>query len=102
MSNIMNQIEDDHQAPQMEGHRAELADRLAQTMPRDGTTRPQPGISVSRFARPTELHHGFYEPCLCVIAQGAKTLTLGDETFRYDPAHYMVATVGVPMIAQVV
>jgi AraC-like DNA-binding protein len=48
------------------------------------------------------LHHGFYEPCFCVIAQGAKTLTLGGETFRYDPAHFMVATVGVPMIAQVV
>ncbi len=86
----------------MEAGREELAERIARAMPRDGTTYPQPGVNFARFARPTELHHGFLEPCFCVIAQGAKTLTLGEEVFRYDPAHYMIATVGVPMTAQVV
>jgi AraC-like DNA-binding protein len=37
-----------------------------------------------------------------VIAQGAKTLTLGEDVFRYDSARYMIATVRVPMTAQVV
>ena len=37
-----------------------------------------------------------------MIAQGAKALTLGEEVFRYDPAHYMISTVGLPMTAQVV
>jgi AraC-like DNA-binding protein len=86
----------------MEADREELAERLARAMPRDGTADPQPGVSLARFARPTELHHGFYKPCFCVIAQGAKTLTLGEAVFRYDPAHYMIATLGVPMTAQVV
>src|SRR5688500_9833055 len=90
------------QAPRMEADREELAERIARAVPRDGTAEPQPGVNLARFARPTELHHGFYEPCFCVIAQGAKTLTLGEDVFRYDPAHYMVATVGVPMTAQVV
>lgn len=54
------------------------------------------------LSKPTELHHGFLDPCFCVIAQGAKTVTLGGEMFTYDPAHYLVATVGVPMTAQVV
>lgn len=92
----------DRQARRMEADRQELAERLARAVPRDGLADPYPGLNLARFARPTELHHGFYEPCFCVIAQGAKTLTLGERTFRYDPFHYMIATVGVPMTAQVV
>jgi AraC-like DNA-binding protein len=90
------------QARRMDADREELAERIARAVPRDGSADAQPGVNLARFARPTELHHGFYEPCFCVIAQGAKTLTLGGETFRYDPAHYMIATVGVPMTAQVI
>ena len=86
----------------MQADREELAERIARAVSRDGTAEPQPGLNLARFSRPTELHHGFYEPCFCVIAQGAKTLALGDEVFRYDAAHYMIATVGVPMTAQVV
>ena len=93
---------ENRQALRMEADREELAERLARAVPRDGTADPQPGVNLARFARPTELHHGFLEPCFCVIAQGAKTLTLGEGVFRYDPAHYMIATVGVPMTAQVV
>src|SRR5688500_4380173 len=102
MPTDMNQNRDNRQARRMESDREELAERIAWAMPRDGTADPQPGVNLARFARPTELHHGFLEPCFCVIAQGAKTLTLGEEVFRYDPAHYMIATVGVPMTAQVV
>jgi len=86
----------------MRADREELAERIARALPRDGAADAQPGLNLARFARPTELHHGFLEPCFCVIAQGAKTLTLGEQVFRYDPAHYMIATVGVPMTAQVV
>ncbi len=86
----------------MEADREELVERIARAVPGDGLADPQPGVNLARFARPTELHHGFLEPCFCVIAQGAKTLTLGGDVFRYDPAHYMIATVGVPMTAQVV
>ena len=28
----------------------------------------------------------------CVIAQGSKEVLLGDERYRYDPAHYLIAT----------
>jgi AraC-like DNA-binding protein len=98
----MMDITNSRELLRMEADRAELAERIARALPRDGTVYPQPGLNLARFARPTELHHGFYEPCFCVIAQGAKTLTLGEDVFRYDPAHYMIATVGVPMTAQVV
>jgi AraC-like DNA-binding protein len=93
---------DERQAHRMDADREELAERIARAVPRDGLADPQPGVNLARFARPTELHHGFLDPCFCVIAQGAKTLTLGEDVFRYDPARYMIATVGVPMTAQVV
>ncbi len=86
----------------MQAEREELAEMIARRLPRDGTADPQPGLNIARFSRPTELHHGFLDPCFCVIAQGGKTITLGEDVFRYDPAHYMIATVGVPMTAQVV
>jgi len=89
-------------AERMDADRAELAARMMLVLSGEGTLEGQPGLNFSRFSQPTELHHGFYEPCLCVIAQGAKTLTLGNEVFRYDPANYMIATIGVPMTAQVV
>src|SRR4051812_1975383 len=82
----------DRESRRMQADREELAERIALAMPNDGTRDVQPGLNLARFARPTELHHGFYEPCFCVIAQGAKTLALGEDVFRYDPAHYMIAT----------
>src|SRR5215204_1216806 len=102
MSKAMTDSPEGRQAQRIDTDRRELAERLARAMPRDGTADAQPGVNLGRFSRPTELHHGFLEPCFCVIAQGAKTLTLGEDVFRYDPAHYMIATVGVPMTAQVV
>lgn len=98
----MNHDRTDRQARRMVDEREELTDLMQDSAARDGTLEVQPGLNFSRFANPTDLHHGFYQPCFCLIAQGAKTLTLGDETFRYDPAHYMICTVGLPMTAQIV
>jgi len=102
MTKKMTNPLDERQNRRMAADREELAERLARAVPRDGLADPQPGVNLARFSLPTELHHGFLDPCFCVIAQGAKTLTLGEDVFRYDPARYMIATVGVPMTAQVV
>lgn len=82
--------------------RAELAASIARAVPKQGTFDLQPGVNLARFDAPTAMHHSVLEPCFCVIAQGAKRITLGDESHRYDPAHYMIATVGLPTIAQVI
>ena len=86
----------------MEADREELAERIARALPHDGVSEPQPGVHLSRFAHANDPSHTVLEPCFCVIAQGAKTLTLGGEVFRYDPAHYAVTTVGLPIIAEIV
>lgn len=42
-----------------------------------------------------------YEPSLCIIAQGAKTVALGERLLHYDHAHCLVACVDLALIGQV-
>jgi AraC-like DNA-binding protein len=90
------------EARKTEADREELAERIARVIPHNGVSEPQPGLHLSRFAYPNDPNHSVLEPCFCVIAQGAKTLTLAGEVYRYDPAHYAITTVGVPIIAEIV
>jgi AraC-like DNA-binding protein len=86
----------------MRADQEELAERIARALPRDGTVEPQPGLHFRRCSRPTERIYGFHEAAFCVIAQGSKELVLGEDRFRYDPAHYLITTVDLPMIGQVI
>jgi AraC-like DNA-binding protein len=42
-----------------------------------------------------------YEPAFCFVAQGSKQALLGEEVFRYDPGHYLIFTVDLPLVFQV-
>lgn len=95
-------LQDQKQANRMQADREELAERIAAALPHDGKIEPQPGLVFTRFSSPTAPQHAVLEPWLCMIAQGAKDVLLGDEWFHYDPAHYLVSTLGVPAIGKVV
>jgi AraC-like DNA-binding protein len=41
------------------------------------------------------------EPSFCVIAQGSKEVLLGDSRYRYDPLHYLLATIELPSVRRV-
>lgn len=101
MRNMMNATTQ-RQADRMQADREEIAGRIARMLPRDGTMEVQPSLHFTRSSRPNEPIHGFAEPGLCVIAQGSKDISLGEETFRYDPAHYLITTVGLPLSGQIV
>jgi len=45
--------------------------------------------------------YGVFKPSLCIIVQGAKDVWLAQKRFRYSPADYLVASMNVPVIAQV-
>src|SRR4051812_37129978 len=92
----------ERQSRQMQADREELADRIARAVPRDGRQVPQPGLMLMRASTTAEPHYAVAESCFCVIAQGSKQVTLGDERFRYDPNHYLISTVGLPTVSQVV
>lgn len=82
-------------------HRAELVERIARTVRWDGTIQPLQGLYLSRASAPLEPLHSVLEPSLCVIAQGSKEVLLGESRYRYDPLHYLLATVELPRVSQV-
>ncbi len=61
-----------------------------------------PGLLLFRASAPSGMHHGVQNPCVCVIAQGAKRVLLGDEVYRYDRARYLAASMNLPVSGQVV
>jgi AraC-like DNA-binding protein len=63
---------------------------------------PIQGLFLRRSSSPTELVHGVADPAFCVIAQGNKEIVVGEEQFRYDPAHYLLNTVELPIVSHVI
>jgi AraC-like DNA-binding protein len=41
------------------------------------------------------------EPSFCVIAQGSKEVLLGNSRYRYDPSHYLIATINLPRVSHI-
>jgi AraC-like DNA-binding protein len=61
-----------------------------------------PGLSIFRKEGLTELSSAIYPPSLCMVAQGAKLVILGDDKFVYDTRNYLITSVHLPTIVQVV
>jgi AraC-like DNA-binding protein len=79
----------------------ELIERLSRVLPGDGAKEVFPGLNVSRVSECKETARGVYEPAFCFVAQGAKEAQLGGEVFRFDPEHYMIYTVDLPIIYRI-
>src|SRR6476620_2870701 len=93
---------DENQATRMQADREELAARIAKATPRDGRFEVRPGVFFNRLSTPRQPAHGIVPPSFCVIAQGSKDILLGEERFHYDPAHYLITTLGLPLTGEVV
>ncbi len=61
-----------------------------------------PGLMLFRRDEPTEPMSIMYEPSICVIAQGAKRVLLGDDTYVYDAHHFLITSVDLPTVVQVI
>lgn len=55
-----------------------------------------------RASRPTVPGHALYMPMLCVVAQGAKQLTLGPQLHRYERGRLLLNSVELPATGQVI
>jgi AraC-like DNA-binding protein len=82
---------------------SELARLIAAYAPHDGSFELRiPGLHASRFSRVNnECVHALRSPSLCIIAQGAKTVIVGEEVYEYDAARMIVFSVALPVAAQV-
>jgi AraC-like DNA-binding protein len=85
----------------MRDDKEELIGRMARAVPEDGTLEAFPSLSLSRSSGPTEPVQSVFPPSFCFVAQGSKRALLGEEVFRYDPGHYMIYTVDLPIAFQV-
>lgn len=60
-----------------------------------------PGVLMFRHEEPTQPRNAVYEPCVCLVAQGAKRVLLGDDTYVYNARHYLIASVHLPTMVQI-
>ncbi|MCK9861734.1 AraC family transcriptional regulator [Paenibacillus sp. ATY16] len=80
-----------------------LADLILRHAPSSGTFPTSvPNLSLMNADHLSEPLESVYKPSLCLVAQGAKTATLGDETYRYDPMTFVVIAAELPIISKIV
>ncbi len=86
----------------IEAQQAELADRIARNTDGDGLHGcVVPGLSLIRASEPSLPLPTVYHPSLCVVVQGRKRALLGEDVYVYDPLHYLVVSMTLPMVAQI-
>jgi AraC-like DNA-binding protein len=79
----------------------EQMDRLRALAAHSGNGRLETGIprvAMVRGAIPEHELATVYEPMINLILQGSKSMTVGEQTFDYDPATYFVMSVELPAI----
>src|ERR1700729_282696 len=80
----------------------ELAARVARLAPFDGSHQSAlPGLALTRGSVPTVCMPTVYQPCLAIVVQGRKRAVLNDEVFHYDALNYLVVSVTLPGMGQV-
>ena len=81
----------------------ELAARVAALATSDGVHETRiDGLAAIRASRPSLPLPSVYEPSLCVVVQGRKHARLKDEVYVYDPLKYLVVSVTLPVIGQII
>ena len=89
-------------SPRELADRAELIRRISDAVPEDGRTDALDGLTLHRSSVPTEPLHSVSYPSLCVMAQGAKVVHLGNDRHRYDPYHYLLVAAELPVAGEVI
>jgi AraC-like DNA-binding protein len=97
----MSHREAKRKAQRMQSNREELVERMARAIPGDGSLEAFSGFFLARSSRPTEPVLSVHQPAFCFVAQGSKRVLVGEEVFRYDPGHYLIFTVDLPVVFQV-
>src|SRR5437870_430786 len=98
---VIDQRPPEREAQWMQASREELVERIGRTMRQDGSAQPLPGLHLYRHSLPLEQVYSLVEPSVCVVAQGSKEFLLGESRYRYDPLHYLLITVDMPYVGQV-
>jgi AraC-like DNA-binding protein len=83
--------------------RAELARKIASFIgSSEKLITDVPGLLLSRRTAPTAPTSATYEPSLAVVAQGRKCAVLGGTTFIFDESRYLLTSLDLPVICNVI
>lgn len=82
---------------------AELAALIARHTPNEALTETIiPELFLLRLTAPTEPRFCAQWPTFALVLQGAKSITLGQETFRYGVGDFMIVSLDLPIISAVI
>jgi AraC-like DNA-binding protein len=59
------------------------------------------GLYFNRRSSPTQPVHTAQWPCFALVIQGAKSVTLGEEVYRYGVGDYLVVSLDLPVASRV-
>lgn len=80
-----------------------LADRIAQwTADKNSLDTIIRGLSLHHWETPTEPTSYMLPPSICLIGQGRKRLFLGDDAYVYDAHRFLITSVDLPVVAQII
>ncbi len=83
--------------------RKELALKIASFIgPKEKLITDVPGLLLTRRTAPTAPASATYEPSLAVVAQGRKRADLGGTTFIFDESRYLLTSLDLPVICNVI
>ncbi len=85
----------------MHFNREEIIERMLRLTPEDGSKEVLPGFFLARSSKEIKSAHSIYQPAFCFVVQGRKKALLGEEVFWYDPGHYLIFSVDLPLVFQV-
>ena len=94
-------------APVLSNRARELRTKLARKIaffigPKEKLITDVPGLLLSRRTAPTAPATATYEPSLAVVAQGRKRATLAGTTFIFDQSRYLLTSLDLPVICNVI
>ncbi len=91
---------DDYQRLEYALH--ELRSILIRHTPTTGTHVTNiPSLSIVRAEETSEPLVSVYKPSICVVAQGAKTAMIAEQSYRYDPYSFLITSVDLPIVGQI-
>jgi AraC-like DNA-binding protein len=83
--------------------RRELAQKIAVHTPQAGAQATAiPGLTLYRRTSPSPCYPATYEPSLTVFVQGRKRINLGGTIYLCDESTFLLSSVDVPVVSQIV
>ena len=96
------EVDQGHEAEALASSKAAFTGKLARlTLGKEEPETAIEALTIRRCEELTELTSYIHEPGICLIAQGAKRVQLGEDVYEYDANKYLIASVNLPVVAQV-